>query len=153
MADLMRPGLYNAHHEINIFRGYRELYPDDKTETANVVGTLCENNDWFAKERNLTNNAAIGDTFVFGNCGAHCRAMGFNYNSKLRPQEYMITLDGEIKKIRREETFDDLVSTIQPIKINKNSSKYDIISNSLILVYLIILIYILQLTYIRQWNH
>ena len=153
MADLMRPGLYNAHHEIKIFRGYRELYPDDKTETANVVGTLCENNDWFAKERNLTNNAAIGDTFVFGNCGAHCRAMGFNYNSKLRPQEWVIQLNDKVTKIRREETFDDLISTIQPIKINKNSSKYDIISNSLILVYLIILIYILQLTYIRQWNH
>jgi diaminopimelate decarboxylase len=140
MADLMRPGMYNAYHSIKIFRGHRQLEPDEDYDVVNVVGTLCENNDWFAKERNLSIDAQIGDTFVIENCGAHCRAMGFNYNSKLRPQEWAIDLNGKINKIRREETFDDLISTIEPI--NKNSSKYDIISISLILAYLFILIYI-----------
>jgi diaminopimelate decarboxylase len=114
MADLMRPGMYNAYHHIDIYRGYEKLLPLFETERANVVGTLCENNDWFAKDRNLTENAEIGDTFIFSNCGAHCRSMGFNYNSKLRPQEFMIDINGEIKKIRRSETFEDLISTIVP---------------------------------------
>jgi diaminopimelate decarboxylase len=135
MADLMRPGMYNAYHSIKIFRGHRQLEPDEDYDTVNVVGTLCENNDWFAKKRNLTLDAQIGDTFIFENCGAHCRSMSFNYNSKLRPSEYMIDLNGEIKKIRREETFNDLISTIEPIKINKNSLNNMIIFMSLILMF------------------
>jgi len=139
MADLMRPGMYNAYHDIKIFRGFRELKPYFSTETANVVGTLCENNDWFAKERNLSTEAIIGDTFVISNCGAHCRAMGFNYNSKCRPQEWMIQYNGEIKKIRREETFDDLVSTIIPFDKKENRS---IIYFTYILLFLSILLMI-----------
>jgi diaminopimelate decarboxylase len=142
MADLMRPGMYNAYHDIKIFRGFRELKPDSKDEIANVVGTLCENNDWFAKKRNLSMNATIGDTFIISNCGAHCRAMGFNYNSKCRPQEWMIQNNGEIKKIRREETFDDLVSTIITLdnKHNKNSSNrlISLISFPYILLYILL---------------
>ena len=117
MADLMRPGLYNAYHDIKIFRGDIELEPDNKNDKVNVVGTLCENNDWFARNRNLSVNAKIGDTFIISNCGAHCRSMGFNYNSKLRPQEFMIQ-NGQIKKIRRSETFDDIISTIEPMNSN-----------------------------------
>ena len=147
MSNLMRPGMYGAYHHITILG--KENTIKTETEKVNVVGTLCENNDWFAKKRNLTIDAQIGDTFVIGNCGAHCRAMGFNYNSKLRPEEYMIDLNGEIKKIRRRETFDDLISTIEPI--NKKSSKYAIISMSLILMCcLFILIHIPQLLNSRQ---
>ena len=145
MADLMRPGMYNAHHSIKIFRGYRELYPDDESDdeidVVNVVGTLCENNDWFARNRNLSVNAKIGDTFIFENCGAHCRAMGFNYNSKCRPQEWMIKYNGEIKKIRREETFDDLIGTIVPIE--KENKFVDFITCFVIIWNLFFIIYLL----------
>lgn len=147
MADLMRPGMYNAYHDIKIFRGFRELKPDSENEIVskeivNVVGTLCENNDWFAKERNLAIDAKIGDTFIISNCGAHCRAMGFNYNSKCRPQEWMIQNNGAIKKIRREETFDDLVSTVIPFdKTNKT------IYFLYILLFLSILLMILHQVY------
>ena len=161
MADLMRPGMYNAYHDIKIFRGFRELKPDSENEIVsedensedkivnkivseeivNVVGTLCENNDWFAKERNLAIDAKIGDTFIISNCGAHCRAMGFNYNSKCRPQEWIIQYNGAIKKIRREETFDDLVSTVIPFdKIKTNKTIY-------ILLFLSILLMILHQVY------
>lgn len=141
MADLMRPGMYNAYHDIKIFRGFRELKPDSEDEIVNVVGTLCENNDWFAKNRNLAINAKIGDTFIISNCGAHCRAMGFNYNSKCRPQEWMIHYNGEIKKIRREETFDDLVSTIIPF------DKTETYKTIYILLFLSILLMILHQVY------
>lgn len=44
MSNLMRPGMYNSYHHITI--PAREGGPQ---AVANVVGTLCENNDWFAK--------------------------------------------------------------------------------------------------------
>jgi len=137
MSNLMRPGMYDAYHHISIPRLHLE---NDKIK-ANVVGTLCENNDWFAKNRNLAINAKIGDTFIISNCGAHCRAMGFNYNSKCRPQEWMIHYNGEIKKIRREETFDDLVSTIIPF------DKTETYKTIYILLFLSILLMILHQVY------
>ena len=44
MADLMRPGMYGAYHHITVPK-YGEGDCVD-TALANVVGTLCENNDW-----------------------------------------------------------------------------------------------------------
>jgi len=44
---------------------------------ANVVGTLCENNDWFAKDR-LLPIAKAGDIFIIWDTGAHSHSMGNN---------------------------------------------------------------------------
>ena len=44
----MRPGMYNSYHHISI------LDKDENLKVSNVVGTLCENNDWFAKDRLTT---------------------------------------------------------------------------------------------------
>ncbi len=48
MANLMRPGMYGSYHAITVPAREREGGP---RKAANVVGTLCENNDWFAKVR------------------------------------------------------------------------------------------------------
>jgi len=131
MADLMRPGMYGAYHHIDIYSSEKKLLSATENDMVNVVGTLCENNDWFARNRNLSRDAKIGDTIIFSNCGAHCRSMGFNYNSKLRPQEYMINLDGQIQLIRRSETFDDIVSTIAYAnKSNYNQTNHNQLSVS-----------------------
>ena len=45
MSNLMRPGMYNSYHYISV--PARDNSAD--RHAANVVGTLCENNDWFAK--------------------------------------------------------------------------------------------------------
>ena len=58
-------------------------------EEANVVGTLCENNDWFAKDRRLP-RADVGDLFVIHDTGAHSHSMGFQYNGKLRAPELLL---------------------------------------------------------------
>lgn len=42
-AHLMRPGMYNAYHEVSV--PARE--GEGSTSKANVVGNLCENNDWY----------------------------------------------------------------------------------------------------------
>lgn len=103
MANLMRPGMYNAYHHITIPR----LSNSNDNIKANAVGTLCENNDWFAKNRLLPKNILKNDLFVIHDVGAHGFSMGFNYNSKLKSCE-LFQINGDITCIRGRETFDDL---------------------------------------------
>jgi diaminopimelate decarboxylase len=107
MADLMRPGLYGAYHHVTIPGKERA----DKTHVYDVVGGLCENNDKFAVRRELP-KIDVGDLVVLHEGGAHARAMGFNYNGKLRPQELLLREGGEVVCIRRRETLDDLFATL-----------------------------------------
>jgi len=79
--------------------------------TYDVVGSLCENNDKFAVDRDLPEIVA-GDTVVIHDAGAHGHSMGFNYNGKLRSAEYLLTNHGDIVQIRRAETYNDLFATL-----------------------------------------
>jgi diaminopimelate decarboxylase len=115
MSNLMRPGMYNSYHHISIPR----LNEENKTIKANVVGTLCENNDWFAKQRELPINIKKGDIFVIHDCGAHAFSMGFNYNSKLRSCELLKNSD-KIELIRERETFKTLFQNTKLYKQNDN---------------------------------
>ena len=84
----MRPGMYGAYHHITV--PAREQAGADAARTpAHVVGTLCENNDWFARDRELP-PAAVGDLFVIHDTGAHAHSMGFQYNGKLRAPELLL---------------------------------------------------------------
>ena len=107
MADLMRPGMYGAYHEITV--SGKENEP--KTEIYDVVGSLCENCDKFAVQRPLP-KILMGDHLIIHDAGAHGRAMGFNYNSKLRCGEILMRTDGSFKEIRRRETIQDLFATL-----------------------------------------
>ena len=104
MSNLMRPGMYNSYHHISIHQKNYVL------KLANVVGTLCENNDWFAKDR-LLPVAEAGDIFIIWDTGAHSHSMGFQYNGKLRAPEIAIN-NNNFLPIRRRETFDDYISTV-----------------------------------------
>lgn len=106
MSNLMRPGMYNSYHHISIF-----LKNNSILKPANVVGTLCENNDWFAKDRMLP-VAEAGDIFIIWDTGAHSHSMGFQYNGKLRAPEIAIN-DHTFVPIRRRETFKDYISTCE----------------------------------------
>lgn len=107
MADLMRPGMYGAYHHISVVG--KESAP--ATETYDVVGSLCENNDKFAVQRQLP-KIVPGDLLAIHDAGAHGRAMGFNYNGKLRCGEVLLRPDGSALQIRRRETLDDYFSTL-----------------------------------------
>lgn len=107
MADLMRPGMYGAYHEITI--SGKENEP--KTQVYDIVGSLCENCDKFAVQRPLP-KIKIGDRVIIHDAGAHGRAMGFNYNGKLRCGEILMRSDGSFKEIRRRETIHDLFATL-----------------------------------------
>ena len=107
MADLMRPGMYGAYHEVTV--SGKEAAP--KTEVYDVVGSLCENCDKFAVQRPLP-KIENGDLVIIHDAGAHGRAMGFNYNGKLRAGEILMRRDGSFKEIRRRETVQDLFATL-----------------------------------------
>ncbi|MDR1507883.1 MAG: diaminopimelate decarboxylase [Treponema sp.] len=111
MADLMRPALYNAYHHITVSGRENEM----ASETYDVVGSLCENNDKFAVQRKLpkiTTGEKTGDLVIIHDAGAHGRAMGFNYNGKLRCGELLLRTDGSVVRIRRAETADDYFATL-----------------------------------------
>ena len=107
MSDLMRPGMYGAYHELTV--SGKENAPI--TECYDVVGSLCENCDKFAVQRKLP-KIEIGDNIIIHDAGAHGRAMGFNYNGKLRCGEILMREDGSFIEIRRRETIDDLFATL-----------------------------------------
>jgi diaminopimelate decarboxylase len=111
MADLMRPALYRAYHHITIVGKENAA----ATETYDVVGSLCENNDKFAVARRLPEISVgedSGDYVIIHDAGAHGRAMGFNYNGKLRCGELLLRPDGQVIQIRRAETAEDYFSTL-----------------------------------------
>jgi len=107
MADLMRPGMYNAYHELTV--SGKENAPKD--HVYDVVGSLCENCDKFAVQRQLP-GIDIGDIMIIHDAGAHGRSMGYNYNGKLRCGELLLRSDGSVKEIRRKETIDDYFATL-----------------------------------------
>lgn len=107
MSNLMRPGMYGAYHHITV------LGKEDQTsrKTVDVVGSLCENNDKFAIDRELP-EVEVGDVLVIHDAGAHGHAMGFQYNGRLRCAELLLKPDGAVEQIRRAETLDDYFATV-----------------------------------------
>lgn len=105
-TNLMRPAFYGAYHHItNISR------PDAPLEVVDVVGSLCENNDKFAVQRELP-KAEVGDTLVIHDAGAHGFSMGYNYNGRLRSAEILLQEDGRARMIRRAERPNDYFATL-----------------------------------------
>jgi diaminopimelate decarboxylase len=107
MANLMRPALYGAYHHITVLG--KETAACD--HVYDVTGSLCENNDKFAINRELP-EVVPGDVVVIHDAGAHGHAMGFNYNGKLRSAELLLRADGRFLPIRRAETVADHFATL-----------------------------------------
>ncbi|NVM37423.1 MAG: diaminopimelate decarboxylase [Candidatus Lokiarchaeota archaeon] len=100
---LLRPTLYGSYHHIIVCekRGKQEDLKYD------VVGPICESGDVLGKERVLP-KLSEGDYLAILDVGAYGFTMSSSYNSRPRAAELLIN-DGNIYKIRNEETFDDLV--------------------------------------------
>ena len=107
MSALMRPALYGSYHHIDVVSKNEQI----ETEVVDVVGSLCENNDKFAIQRELP-KVSEGDLIVIQDSGAHGHAMGFNYNGKMRPKELLLRADGKVEMIRREERPEDYFATL-----------------------------------------
>ena len=93
---------------------------EKETKTYDVVGSLCENNDKFAKNRELP-VLEKGDYLFFHDAGAHGFAMGYNYNGKLWCAELLLKEDGTVKCIRRAQRDTDYFATLD---IDEDFQKY-----------------------------
>ncbi|MFU2221643.1 diaminopimelate decarboxylase [Streptococcus pluranimalium] len=105
-VNLLRPAMYGSYHHITNISN-----PAGPVEVVDVVGSLCENNDKFAKQRDLP-EARVGDTLVIHDTGAHGFSMGYQYNARLRSAEILYQEDGTAHLIRRAETPEDYFATI-----------------------------------------
>ncbi|MCM2374206.1 diaminopimelate decarboxylase [Aporhodopirellula aestuarii] len=115
MSNLMRPGMYGAYHHISVLG--KENAPAEKT--VDVVGSLCENNDKFAIDRELP-QTEVGDILVIHDAGAHGHSMGFQYNGRLRSAEILFNNAGDVREIRRAENFDDYFATVDFASVQCN---------------------------------
>jgi diaminopimelate decarboxylase len=103
MNDLIRPALYQAHHEIVPVRPR-----EGKQCTVDVVGPICESGDFFAHDRALPPLEA-GDLVAILDAGAYGMAQSSNYNTRLRPAEVLVE-GAKHRLIRRRETIADLLA-------------------------------------------
>ena len=105
-VNLMRPAMYKAYHHITV--AGKEDAPCD--HVYDIVGSLCENNDKFAIDRELP-KIDMGDYLIIHDTGAHGFSMGYNYNGKLKSAELLLKKDGSVQMIRRAETPKDYFAT------------------------------------------
>lgn len=104
MNDLIRPSLYEAHHDIAPVAEPNALTP---RATATVVGPVCETGDTFATDRTLP-ALKEGDLVVFHSAGAYGAVMASTYNTRLLVPEVLVK-DEEFAVVRPRPTYDELI--------------------------------------------
>ena len=82
MSDLIRPALYDAHHEIQNLTG------TGAEETYDVVGPICESSDVFGKGETLP-ACRRGDIMAIRSAGAYGEIMACRYNCRKLPKGYL----------------------------------------------------------------
>jgi diaminopimelate decarboxylase len=104
MNDLIRPALYQAHHEIVPVRPR-----SGRAQVVDIVGPVCESGDFFARDRKL-GPVEPGDLVALLDAGAYGMVQSSNYNSRPRAAEVLVE-GASAKLIRRRETIADLLVT------------------------------------------
>jgi len=102
MNDLIRPAFYDSYHEI---LNVNESTEDE--EIVDVVGSVCESGDFFAKDRKFP-KVKRDDLLAILSAGAYGFVMSSNYNSRPRVPEVMVKGD-EFFIVRERETIEDLI--------------------------------------------
>ncbi|OGV48202.1 MAG: diaminopimelate decarboxylase [Lentisphaerae bacterium GWF2_44_16] len=103
MSTLARPAMYGSYHHI-----YVEGKEDEKREKLGLCGQLCENTDFWVKERELPASITEGDLIIVENAGAYGYAMSYQYNGRLRPAEVLVNGQSHYL-IRKRELFEDMI--------------------------------------------
>jgi diaminopimelate decarboxylase len=109
MNDLIRPALYQAHHEIVAVtqnRGSRGQ--GSRRMVADVVGPVCETGDFFARDRKLA-RVEPGDLLAILDAGAYGMSLASNYNSRPRAAEVLVE-GRRARLIRRRETVANMLA-------------------------------------------
>jgi diaminopimelate decarboxylase len=104
MNDLVRPTLYEAHHDI---KPVRQAPVGARRITADVVGPVCESGDYLALDRALV-EPKPGDLLAVMTAGAYGAAQAGTYNSRALVPEVLVRND-EWAIIRPRQTLDELI--------------------------------------------
>ncbi|MCH2458579.1 MAG: diaminopimelate decarboxylase, partial [Henriciella sp.] len=105
MNDLMRPALYQAHHDI---LPLRERGADNEQVRYDIVGPICESTDKFAAERDMPRIEG-GDRLAVMSAGAYGAVLSSQYNA--RPLVPEVLVDGDrYAVIRRRPDFDEMIA-------------------------------------------
>lgn len=104
MNDLVRPAMYDSHHEI------LPLQRDTTRPAlvADIVGPICESGDCFAKGRSLQ-ELGEGEYLAFMSAGAYGRTMASRYNSRPMAAEVLVH-QGRFELINARETFEQQIA-------------------------------------------
>lgn len=105
MNDLIRPALYQAHHQI------LPVAPraGSRSATVDVVGPVCESGDFFARDRSIR-RLQPGDLVAVLDTGAYGMSLSSNYNTRPRPAEVLVEA-GKARLIRPRESVRELLRT------------------------------------------
>ncbi|MBO4242743.1 MAG: diaminopimelate decarboxylase [Clostridiales bacterium] len=106
MNILVRPSLYGSWHDLEVLRDGKPVYEGER-ETVTVTGNICESGDIIAKDRDLP-VIRTGDLICALDAGSYGYSMASNYNQRLRPAEILITSEGNVKLIRKRDTYEEM---------------------------------------------
>ncbi len=105
MNDLIRPTLYEGHHDIVPLR---QPASEGEKELVDVVGPICESGDFLAQNRELA-PVKEGELLAVMSAGAYGFVMASNYNTRPLPAEILVT-DTSAHVIRKRQTLDDVLA-------------------------------------------
>ncbi len=106
MNTLARPAMYGAYHHI-----YVNGREDEERKPVGLCGQVCENTDFWVRDRPLPENISLGDLIVVENAGAYGYAMSYQYNGRLKPAEVIVN-GNQHWLVRERETIEDLVRNV-----------------------------------------
>ena len=109
MNDLIRPTLYEAHHDILPVRAFPKGAPEI---TADVVGPVCESGDYLALGRKLPEPKA-GDLLAIMTAGAYGAVQSGFYNTRALVPEVLVK-DDQYAVVRPRVEVDDLIAMDKP---------------------------------------
>jgi diaminopimelate decarboxylase len=105
MNDLVRPTLYEAHHDI---RPVNETTPGTPRIVADVVGPVCESGDFLALDRGLV-EPGPGDLLAIMTAGAYGAVQSGTYNTRALIPEVLVR-DSEWALVRPRLEADELIA-------------------------------------------
>ena len=105
MNDLMRPALYQAHHDIIPLD---EPAADAPMKAYDVVGPICESTDKFAAKREMP-EIAPGARIAFMSSGAYGAVLSSQYNARPLVAEVLVD-DAQYAVVRRRPSFDEMIA-------------------------------------------
>ena len=108
MNDLIRPTLYEAHHDI---WPVRERQKNEPTSLVDVVGPVCESGDYLALDRSMP-LPKEGDLLAIMTAGAYGAVQACTYNTRLLVPEVLVK-DTEWAIIRPRESYESLIARDQ----------------------------------------